>query len=251
MQSDPLISQIIFTGHSAGGAVSSLLYLNMLYHTPEECEYTKFHETMYVPKKKNRIDDDAVSGMKFALATFGSPPATSISLTEQVRKHPRSSFAVAFANEHDLVTRSDSSYISSIIDLYRSRYGLPSAATDGQTTSPSPAPMLEKATATHGMWTLPPPAYYLVGEIIILRKQMSFSTVVPDDASDAPTISASLEAIKLSPEIFSQVLFCEVSAHKRRFYLERMGMLHSLGRKTTSLLSTADTLSPPDADQFV
>lgn len=38
LKSDPSVDRIIFTGHSAGGAVASLIFLRFLCQTPPECE---------------------------------------------------------------------------------------------------------------------------------------------------------------------------------------------------------------------
>lgn len=38
VRGDTAINRIIFTGHSAGGAVSSLMFLHLLYHRIPECE---------------------------------------------------------------------------------------------------------------------------------------------------------------------------------------------------------------------
>jgi hypothetical protein len=136
-------------------------------------------------------------------------------------------------NEHDIVSRADSSYISSIIDLYRSRYGLPSVATD--------QPQDEKAVPDGPIWALPAPTFHLVGNIVVLRATITPPEVESDDTSDAPTISTTYNAIPVSSETFAQTLFCEVGVHKRRLYLERLRVITGAG-KASSIFSRAETL---------
>lgn len=175
------------------------------------------------------------------MSTFGSPPVTSVDVTTLACKQPQCEFALSFVNEYDIVSRADPSYISSIIDLYRSRYGLPSMATDQPRQVEAP-PRPEKAMLVDRFWTLPPPTFHLVGEAIILRATTAPSDVGPDDASsDAPTISTTHEAMQLTPQALSQTLFCEVGVHKRRLYLERMRAVTSAG-KASSVFSRAETL---------
>jgi hypothetical protein len=142
-----------------------------------------------------------------------------------------------------MVSRADSSYISSIIDLYRSRYGLPSAATDQPVNSQQ---HLEKDSQQSRAWPLPASSFHLVGDIVVLRANITPPDVSADDASDVPTISTRYSAITVSGEDFAKALFCEVGVHKRRLYLERIRIMTS-PEKASSILSRAETLVPRNA----
>jgi hypothetical protein len=39
---DTELSEVILTGHSAGGAVSSLIFLHLICHNPVKCELMRF-----------------------------------------------------------------------------------------------------------------------------------------------------------------------------------------------------------------
>lgn len=190
------------------------------------------------------MTDLPVACVSIALCTFGSPPVTSINLTSLVREFPRFEFAFAFVNEHDIVSRADSPYISSIIDLYRTRYGLPSVATDQPVSSQQ---HLEKDSQQSLAWPIPASSFHLVGDIVVLRANISPSNVSVDNASDVPTISTRYSAITVSAEDFAKALFCEVGVHKRRLYLERIRMMTS-PEKASSILSRAETLVPRNTE---
>ncbi|RHZ50757.1 hypothetical protein CDV55_102491 [Aspergillus turcosus] len=88
--------QLLFTGHSAGGAVASLLYA---------------HIRSKNPSSLNQL------GSRFTLThcvTFGSPPVTAPAL---IASHPQSVFH-AIINEGDPVPRLDKDYAESLLQLY-------------------------------------------------------------------------------------------------------------------------------------
>ncbi|GIJ99725.1 hypothetical protein Aspvir_003727 [Aspergillus viridinutans] len=88
--------QLLFTGHSAGGAVASLLYAHMSSKNPSSLSQL---------------------GSKFAVThciTFGSPPVTAPALSAS---HSQSVFH-AIINEGDPVPRLDKDYAESLLQLY-------------------------------------------------------------------------------------------------------------------------------------
>lgn len=173
---------------------------------------------------------------------------TSIDCTALAKESPQFAFAYAFVNEHDIVSRADSSYISSIIDLYRCRYGLATAATDGPIDPSTEIAQVgeKKADATvqtNRTWPLPPVTFQIVGDIVVLRSSMSTSTTADDDNSDATTLTTTYDAFEVPLEVFSQLLFCEVGVHKRRLYVERLSAI-TASTKASSTFSDAETLCP-------
>ncbi|KAL5596336.1 hypothetical protein FOVSG1_010025 [Fusarium oxysporum f. sp. vasinfectum] len=89
---DKSLKGIVFTGHSAGGAVAAMIFLHFVCHCPSE-----------------------LSNAKFSLITFGAPPVTSTNITELAQSLPQTRHIYAVVNEHDLVPRVDQGYIASII----------------------------------------------------------------------------------------------------------------------------------------
>lgn len=160
-----------------------------------------------------------VSKVKFSLVTFGSGPVTDINLTDNCKRLPQVNVVLALVNEYDLVTRADKPYLNSLVDLYRSRYGLPPLHTPALTSLAAHA----GAAGGKGMWPLPPPQFQLLGDIIVLK-----SCVGPagDDESDATKfVHHSLQPVRLTADEFGRLLFCDVAVHRRVVYLERMDML--------------------------
>ncbi|KAK4200875.1 Alpha/Beta hydrolase protein [Triangularia verruculosa] len=190
---DKEIYNLVFTGHSAGGAVASLLFLHHLFHQS--------------PTQRMNC--------KLSLITFGSPPVLSRGLTDICKENDGVGLLLSIVNEYDMISRADGPYLRSLIDLYRSRYGLPSVS--GSAT-----------TRGHSAWPLPLPVFQPLGDIIILKLHLvdipSFRK--RDSSSQASTLMApTLKAVKVSPEEFARLLFCDISTHRRRSYMERVDML--------------------------
>ncbi|KAH8696933.1 hypothetical protein GQ44DRAFT_596436, partial [Phaeosphaeriaceae sp. PMI808] len=103
------IDNVIFTGHSAGGAVSSLLFLHFL-------------TTPWVTRSRS-------APLKLSLITFGCPPTISVPMPSSLPIYTTSASppsrivigqVLSFINEHDFVTRADAPYTNSLVDLFRS-----------------------------------------------------------------------------------------------------------------------------------
>ncbi|KAF5589358.1 hypothetical protein FPCIR_6804 [Fusarium pseudocircinatum] len=76
---DRSLKDVVFTGHSAGGAVAAMLFLHFICHCSSE-----------------------LSNAKFSLITFGAPPVTSTNITELAQSLPQTRHIYAVVNEHDL-----------------------------------------------------------------------------------------------------------------------------------------------------
>ncbi|KAF5626698.1 uncharacterized protein FTJAE_9555 [Fusarium tjaetaba] len=147
---DEGLKDIVFTGHSAGGAVAAMVFLHFVCHCPSE-----------------------LSNAKFSLITFGAPPVTSTNITELARSLPQTRHIYAVVNEHDLVPRVDQSYITSIISLYRAAYGLPLSDFNNTTFTNNPQADGNK----DAVWKLPPPDFYVVGNVIVLRAKLDYDAL--------------------------------------------------------------------------
>lgn len=163
----------------------------------------------------------------------------------------------AFVNEYDLVPRADRPYIRSLLDLYRSRHGLPSLTPTPSAEEPMRIPkqdcykpaltgLVDGANLGLGVdssWPLPEPAYHLIGSIVILQQHIDMSEIINDDESDSRTLPAmSTRPSVISAKDFGNLLFCDIGVHKRRIYLERLEMMATGKLRGASFLSEAETL---------
>ncbi|KAM7215862.1 Alpha/Beta hydrolase fold [Rhypophila decipiens] len=219
LNADGAITNIIFTGHSAGGAVASFVFLHFAFHK-------------HLPSQ--------LAQAKLSLITFGSAPTTSSSITSICKSRPNVDLVLSIVNEYDIVCRADAPYLRSLVDLYRSGHGLPPIAVSNDNRETS----LPQETDRKETWPLPLPTYHLVGDIIVLQlRLMDTPSRHDDDAfSQASTVlSPVVDAIEVTPGEFSKLLFCDIGTHRRAAYLERVQMLVS--QACGSTLSVGGPLS--------
>ena len=169
---------------------------------------------------------------RFSLITFGSPPVINQDLSTRLPKHNHDKveeIVLNFINEYDLVTRSTRSYIRSLVDLFRSIYGLPHIEDKGTVTEDwkvlnglgpqfsgdGSLPTLRLSKLR--LWDLPRPELFHVGPIVALKAGYS-STPAPGETA----LDWDLRAYLVPPEEFAQLLFCRVSVHSRQIYAENM-----------------------------
>lgn len=97
---------LLITGHSAGGAVASLLYAHMLSTSPA------------VQSELNSLTE---CFKRVHCVTFGTPPVTLLPL-QKPSSHKKSklenSLFLSFVNEGDPVARADKAYVRSLLDLF-------------------------------------------------------------------------------------------------------------------------------------
>ncbi|GIJ86995.1 hypothetical protein Asppvi_005894 [Aspergillus pseudoviridinutans] len=208
--------RVLFTGHSAGGAVASLLYLHYLSR------------------------EDLRSSIRFSCITFGAPP----SITAEVKSpgcnrlsSNNESLCLNIINEFDLVSRADPPYILSIVNIFRSMYGqpplLPSDTNLGcdipsqHPTAPPPSePDSAARTFSHKayleneksaafaakIWPVPRPLYYHVGKKVVLLMRLE-----EDDVQ--------MKAVQILTPAFEKLLFCRVAVHSKICYSERIQLI--------------------------
>jgi len=107
LQEDPGRSRysLIITGHSAGGAVASLLYCHMLSTSPEA---------------ESQLNILTGCFKRIHCVTFGAPPVSLLPLAKPPNPALRKSLFMSFINEGDPVPRADKAYVRSLLDLYTS-----------------------------------------------------------------------------------------------------------------------------------
>ncbi|KAF3902076.1 hypothetical protein ABW21_db0200865 [Orbilia brochopaga] len=196
---------ILFTGHSAGGAVATLLHLS------------------FRAKLAYRF-----TAAVFSCITFGSPPVVKYMTPADkltVGGMTSSARILNIVNEYDLVARSDRKYIVSMVQLYNS--------TDGAEGNASAGSLPTTIVGADGRppWLLPEPELFHVGPIIVLK----VGTHKPGShrARAAPSTARSLgsglvmSAWQIMPEELSKVIFCRLSVHSRIVYKDRIQKLRS------------------------
>lgn len=97
---------LLITGHSAGGAVASLLYAHMLSTSPT------------VQSELNSLTE---CFKRVHCVTFGTPPVTLLPLQKPLshnRPELKKSLFLSFVNEGDPVARADKAYVKSLLDLF-------------------------------------------------------------------------------------------------------------------------------------
>ncbi|CAI7655289.1 unnamed protein product [Penicillium glandicola] len=168
LEEDPsrMSYSLVFTGHSAGGAVASLLYLHLLSESP-----LVQSELMHLRGCFKHIH----------CVTFGAPPISLRPLHHSPTAQTSKSMFFAFINEGDPVSRADKTYFLSLLDLY---------------VSPAPGSLLrlyDKKKSTPMHWKIPSSDLALAGRLVLLRSQDQWrgrpvieAPPVPGDPSALP-----------------------------------------------------------------
>lgn len=107
LEEDPARSgySLLITGHSAGGAVASLLYAHML-----------------ATSKAAQSELNVLTGCfkRVHCVTFGTPPVSLLPLKRPERAELRKSLFLTFVNEGDPIARADKAYVKSLLELLAS-----------------------------------------------------------------------------------------------------------------------------------
>ncbi|KAI0490323.1 alpha/beta-hydrolase [Xylaria cf. heliscus] len=171
---------LLITGHSAGGAIASLLYMHML-----------------ATSKASSSELNLLTGCfkRIHCITFGSPPVSLFPLQAPHRHELRTSLFYNFINEGDPVTRADKAYVKSLLELFAAP--APSSTNLPVNSPPKPTKIQEKKsttsktskllmkssqslqsksvakrskpTAPGPIWRVPPSTLSNAGRIIVLR----------------------------------------------------------------------------------
>lgn len=152
---------------------------------------------------------------------------------------------LAVVNEYDLVPRADRLYVRSLVDLYRSIYGLGRigdvtalrAVRDTATTEIfaneagehcSNAGQISNTVALRRVWALPAPEYHLVGEIVMLKDTEPVHALRSRQAEvdgKGQQTDTDLAVLKITKEQLEQLVFCDTAVHKRNEYSKRVEMI--------------------------
>ncbi|KAL2759142.1 hypothetical protein ACRALDRAFT_208194 [Sodiomyces alcalophilus JCM 7366] len=132
---------LVITGHSAGGAVATLLYCHMLSSSPAADS-----DLRQLAGRFRRVH----------CVVFGTPPISLLPLTTPDRPEFRKSLFLSFLNQGDPVARADKAYIKSLLDLLATPAP---RKKDKEDDKSRPAPI----------WRVPPCTLSSAGTIVVLR----------------------------------------------------------------------------------
>ncbi|KAL4944329.1 hypothetical protein BDV06DRAFT_94353 [Aspergillus oleicola] len=180
-------SHVLLTGHSAGGAVASLLFLR------------------YVCPMNSIIQPTRLSCI-----TFGAPPVITVAPSID-----NSYLCLNIINEFDMVSRADGAYKDCLVNLARSMYEAQDLVE--HTAIPQQNTILKQETQfwkKQPRWPTPASCYSHIGPRIVCLMR-------PDDNPS----SLRLYTVEVSQTDFEQLLFCRVSVHRRACYAQRVQSL--------------------------
>ena len=150
-------TSLLFTGHSAGGAVASLLYMHMF-------------------SKKSNNPLSVFDGIfkRIHCVTFGVPPISLLPLQQPNQHRYKNNLFISFVNEGDPIARADKAYLKSIVRLFATpapkkpiapglRQKMSRQVLKGHNT-----PSKSKAQAS--IWEVPDAMLSNAGRIVVLRE---------------------------------------------------------------------------------
>ncbi|TKA75257.1 hypothetical protein B0A55_05753 [Friedmanniomyces simplex] len=191
---------LMFTGHSAGGAVASLLYMHMLSRT---------------------IDSDltVLAGVfrRVHCVTFGTPPLSLLPLQAPRNGHKDKNQFLSFCNEGDLVVRADWAYIKSLAKLIAApapnhtggRHRLRERVSRQKLQGDAPPPPPSKTIKYAMRWPVPDGSLSAAGRMVLLRQKPNVRSRV-------------VEAVQLTDGELRGVVFGDPAMHRMLVYKQRV-----------------------------
>jgi hypothetical protein len=235
LEEDPGRSKcsLLITGHSAGGAVASLLYSHML-STSREAESELSILTGFF-KRVHCI-------------TFGAPPISLLPLATPKNPALKKSLFLSFVNEGDPVARADRAYVRSLISLYASpapgksclekithQNLQPLVSSLGKSTSSlavnkiRPAPKQSNSAPVPDAaprWPVPEATLSNAGRIVLLRSVQKLDGPTSKKKKDAHGLmNEGVVAQMVSDEILRGVVWGDPICHTMRLYARRIEIL--------------------------
>ncbi|KAI1122995.1 alpha/beta-hydrolase [Nemania abortiva] len=242
---------ILITGHSAGGAIASLLYMHML-----------------ATSKASSSELNLLTGFfkRIHCVTFGSPPVSLFPLQTPHRDELKKSLFYSFVNEGDPVTRADKAYVKSLLELFaapapaqtpaavktadsskslsapakppakpskpqekKSKFALaskpskPSVKSDRSVRSDS-STKSNKRTVTGPIWKVPPSTLSNAGRIIVLRSAKPHAKVKRTKTVEE-RLDEGVVAQVASDEKLRGVIWGDPVCHVMKLYAARIDAL--------------------------
>lgn len=234
---------LLMTGHSAGGAVASLLYCHMLSE-----------------KVQSELTHLRGSFKSIHCVTFGAPPVSLVPLQKPTSQASHDSIFLSVINEGDPVARADKAYVRSLLDLCISP--APGSTLDRVNSLLHPRGFVHlreliyqkdrilKQRPTLVSWKVPRATLSAAGRLVVLRKRASASRhgqeskyfqrraqrhsypVVRESGSDSDSESDSdsqeeeeIEAVTTTDEQLRGVVFGDPLMHSMILYAKRIEIL--------------------------
>ena len=196
---------LLMTGHSAGGAVASLLYAHML-------------------AERVQSELNTLTGFfkRIHCITFGAPPISLLPLTKPPGQRHKKSLFLSVINEGDPVPRADPAYVRSLLRLYASPS--PSNAVARAVPKPNLRIKPKKAmsapqvfTSKDYVWEVPPGTLSNAGRLVVLRGHAG---------QDAPTAAEEdVKAQVTCDQDLRSVVFGDPVMHMMKIYTRRIEVL--------------------------
>jgi hypothetical protein len=205
---------LLIAGHSAGGAVASLLFAHILSDSVQS-------ELIHLRDCFKRVH----------CVTFGAPPVSILPITKPTNPKFQKWLFFSFINEGDPVPRAEKAYIRSLVDLYISP-APPGSGDDANTLLPknNASHRFSLLGAKHNrrgkavvedekpkpivIWHTPPSTLCPAGRLILLRGN-------PHNRHNKDHVEACL----LSDEDLRQVVFGDPMMHAMDLYARRIETL--------------------------
>ena len=190
-------TSLLFTGHSAGGAVASLLYMHM-----------------FSKKSSNPLSVFDGIFKRIHCITFGVPPISLLPLQKPNGQRYKKNLFVTFVNEGDPIVRADFAYMKSLVRLYAS--SAPKTTTPGLRHKVS-RQVLKGHNATSKtpvyapIWEVPDATLSNAGRIVVLR--------------EIPGKSNKVEAVSWSDEDLRGLVFGDPVMHHMDVYQRRISAI--------------------------
>lgn len=187
-------SSLVFTGHSAGGAVASLLYAHML-----------------SARVQSELTDISGFFKRIHCITFGAPPVTLLPLQKPTRRENNKFVFLSFVNGGDPVVRADKQYVISLAKLI----GTPApAANNGinKLRQKMSMQVLKNGNTTCNQpprWPVPDATLSNAGRMVLLREKPNSKPVTT-------------EARQVTDGELRDVIFGDPTMHRMMLYKLRV-----------------------------
>lgn len=213
---------LIITGHSAGGAVASLLYTHML-------SMTLTSELTSLRSRFKRVH----------CVTFGAPPVSRKPLRNPTDPKFAKWLFFSFINEGDPVARADKSYMRSLLELYNSAPP-PPPERSGKSGNGKGIPLKfnflsrdkDKEKERHKrrsqeklVWRIPNPTLLLPGEVVVLRRVKDNNPSKKNDRDSKDKSERRIGAHVVRNEDLREIVFGDILMHPMKVYERRIEML--------------------------
>lgn len=212
LQEDPGRSRysLMITGHSAGGAVASLLYMHMLAQSQGA---------------ESELNILTASFKRVHCVTFGTPPLSLLPLTKPDRPDLKNSVFLSFINEGDPVTRADKGYVMSLLELLASPVADARPSRDKRGQSPTRKSRSSRSSKPH--WPVPPCTLSNAGRIVVMRsaRRSREASMLNDNMTVRERLREGVVANVCREDQLRGVVWGDPVAHLMKLYAGRIETL--------------------------